>query len=150
MMSTELNSGSPKPGEITSLAVLGARLTWSFAGPTAMLALIYGIVSQGNGWLTRLDGAFMIVLGLMVLGRWVDQRSGTSTTLTDKPSTSDHFKRYVVILLPAAVAAWALANVVGNHVLGGELALNPPCGELGPGLCLACSGFATSPATGAC
>jgi hypothetical protein len=110
-------SASPKPGEITSLSVLGARITWILAGPLVLLGMTYGIVSGGTGWLTSLDAGFAVVVGLMLLARWVEQRSGTATTLTGQPATPEQLRRYVTILIPAAAAVWVIANVVGNHVL---------------------------------
>jgi divalent metal cation (Fe/Co/Zn/Cd) transporter len=108
---------APQPGEITSFVVLGARLTWVLLGPFALLGITYGIVTAGTGWLTGLDAGFGLVVGLMLLGRWLEQRSGTATTLTGAPATPEQLKRYVAVLLPAAAAVWVLANVVGNHVL---------------------------------
>lgn len=116
-MAPHLESPNTEPGEITSLWVLGARLTWISVGPVVLLGIAYGIVSKGTGWLTGLDAAFAIVAGLMLLGRWVEQRSGAATTATGKPATAEQFKRYVTILIPVVVAIWIIANYVGNHVL---------------------------------
>jgi len=116
-MAPHLESPHSEPGEITSLWVLGARLTWISVGPLALLGVAYGIVSKGTGWLTGLDAAFAIVAGLMLRGRWVEQRSGAATTATGKPATAEQFKRYVMLLIPLAAAGWVIANVVGNHVL---------------------------------
>jgi hypothetical protein len=102
---------------ISSLAVLGARLTWMLLGPLAVLGFTWGIVSQGTGWFTGLDAGFGIVVGLMLLARWVEHRSGTATTLTGEPATPEQFKRYMTLLPPLAVAVWIVANVVGNYVL---------------------------------
>jgi hypothetical protein len=102
---------------VTSLFVLGARLTWVPLGPLALLGIIGGIVSQGTGWFTGLDAAFGVVLGLMLLGRWVEYRSGSATTVTGEPATPEQFRRYMTFLPPLAVAVWIVANAVGNHVL---------------------------------
>jgi divalent metal cation (Fe/Co/Zn/Cd) transporter len=102
---------------ISSLVVLGARRTWIMFGPLALLGIIWGIVSQGTGWFTRLDAAFAVVVGLMVLGRWVEQRSGSATTLTGEPATLEQCKRYATILLPSAAVVWVAANLIGNHLL---------------------------------
>jgi len=104
-------------GGITSLSVLGARLTWVILGPIALALLAVGIVQRGNGWLTGLDGLFGLVVGLMILGRWVEQRSGAATTLTGQPATLDQCKRYTVILLVVAAVTWITANIIGNHIL---------------------------------
>jgi hypothetical protein len=116
-MDTNLESPDQTTSKpITSFSVLGARLTWVLLGPLALLGITWGIVSQGTGWFTGLDVAFGIVMILMLLGRWVEHRSGTATTLTGEPATPVQFKRYMTLLPPVAVAVWIVANVVGNHV----------------------------------
>jgi len=116
-MDPNLESTPAKPGEIRSLWVLGARVTWVMLGPVALLGITYGIVSGGSGWLTGFDAAFGVAAGLMLLSRWAEQRSGSATTLTGNPATSEQFKRYVTILIPVTAAVWVTANLVGNHVL---------------------------------
>lgn len=100
---------------ISSLWVLGARLTWAGLGPMTWLLITVGIVLTGTGWLTGLDAFYWIAVGLMLLGRWVDHRSGASTTLTGEPATDEHFRRYATGLPLIAVAVWIVANLLGNH-----------------------------------
>jgi len=33
------------------------------------------------------------------------------------PATMEHFKRYVMVLLPAAAVLWIAAKAIGNHLL---------------------------------
>ena len=117
-MNTNLESAGQNASKpISSLAVLGARLTWILLGPLALLGITWGIVSQGTGWFTGLDAAFGVVVGLMLLGRWVEHRSGSATTLAGDPATPEQFKRYMALLPPLAAGVWIVANVVGNYVL---------------------------------
>lgn len=116
-MNSNLESTAAKLVQNDSIWVLGARLTWVMAGPVALMGLTYAIVSRGTGWLTGFDAAFAIVAGLMLLGRWVEQRSGSATTIKGEPATLEQLKRYVTILLAVAVAVWIVANLLGNHVL---------------------------------
>jgi hypothetical protein len=117
-MNTNLESADQNASKpISSLSVLGARLAWVVLGPLALVGITWGIVSRGTGWFTGLDAAFGVVVGLMLLGRWVEHRSGTGTTLTGEPATPEQFKRYMTLLPPLAVAVWIIANVLGNHVL---------------------------------
>lgn len=111
------NSTPAEPVRITSFWVLGGRLTWIALGPVALVGLTIGIVSGGTGWLTGLDAAFVLVAGLMLLGRWTEQRSGSATTLTGEPATPAQLRRYVVLLIPVAAVIWLAANILGNHVL---------------------------------
>ena len=96
-----------------------ARLFWGIGGPMFMTLAILGNVASGGGWLTVVDGVFFLLLGATVACRWVDQRSGFAVTSDGEPSTWAHFRRYVQVIVPTAVAAWAIANVVGNYLLGG-------------------------------
>jgi hypothetical protein len=124
------SSAQPLPGEssthadaldktvlVTSFTVLGAHATWYFVGPAVLVFLLAKIVQTGSGWLTALDVVFFLVLAIMLLARWVDQRSGQGTTGTGEPSTWEQFRRYVLVLPTLALAAWLIANVVGNHLL---------------------------------
>lgn len=116
-MNTNPHSVTPSTAKpISSLGVLGARLTWILLGPLALAVITWGIVSRGNGWFTGLDAAFGIVVGLMLLGRWVEQRSGTATTLTGEPAAPEQFRRFMTLLPPLAAAVWIIANLAGNHV----------------------------------
>jgi divalent metal cation (Fe/Co/Zn/Cd) transporter len=117
-MNTKFESAdqtTPKP--ISSLGVLGARLTWVLLGPLALVGMTWGVVSQGTVWFTVFDAAFGAVVGLMLLGRWVEHRSGSATTLTGEPDTPEQFKRYMTLLPPLAASVWIVANVVGRYVL---------------------------------
>lgn len=114
---TEL-TGDNATRQISSAFVLGARLTWMGLGPIALVFATFAIVAGGTGWLTALDGFYGIVVGLMLLGRWVEFRSGAATTVTGAPATDSHFRRYLAGLPLVAVGVWIAANTLGNHVLG--------------------------------
>ena len=117
-MATESKPGAEKPAEgITSISVILARVMWTLLGPAAAALAILGIATRGNGWFTPLDTVYGIVVALMLCGRWFEQRSGMGTTVTGAPSTIQHFRRYVVMLLLVTAVAWAGANLIGNHVL---------------------------------
>jgi divalent metal cation (Fe/Co/Zn/Cd) transporter len=117
-MKTDLQpSGEGKPAPISSFAVLGARLTWTAIGPLALVATLWGVASTHKGWLTPLDAVFALVVGLMILARWVEQRSGTATTMTGEPATAAQCKRYTVLLVVIAGVAWIAAKTVGGYLL---------------------------------
>jgi hypothetical protein len=81
--------------------------------------MLLNVVRTGSGWLTAFGATYFLVVAVMLLGRWVDQRSGQGTTTTGEPSTWEDFRRYALLLPPLALGAWILANVVGNHVFQG-------------------------------
>jgi hypothetical protein len=115
------NHGAPEKvppvREIRSVSVLLGRLMWVAFGPIALILITLGIVTQGSGWLTGLDAMFAFVAGLMLLGRWREQRSGAATRATGEPATEQDFRRFVLLFPLIALAVWVVANLLGNHVL---------------------------------
>lgn len=111
--------GAERAG-ISSISVLFGRLMWFIIGPLVLIFVTYGIVTNGDGWLTGKNATYLVSVALMVWGRWVEQRSGCATLADGKPATWEHFRRYVRYMLPGAAVVWLAANVVGNHVLGGD------------------------------
>ena len=103
-----------------SFAVLGSRVFWMLVGPVALALLAMAIVCAGTGWLTGLDAAFFVVLGLIVAARAIEQRSGQGATSDGEPSTWAHVRRYYFRLIALAAALWFVANLFGNHVLAGD------------------------------
>jgi hypothetical protein len=98
----------------TSFLVLFGRLTWMAFGPFALFLMTYGIVHRGDGWLTPFDLGFFVVLGLMVLGRWVEFRGGDPQTASGEPATWPDFTRYVGGVLVVGLALWVGANLLAN------------------------------------
>lgn len=105
------------PGGITSIHVIFARLTWALFGPVLLALSLYQIASFPGGWFTRWDAAIFIVAGIMIWCRLAELRSGQGTTAWGEPATMAHVKRYAQILIVLVVAAWILANLLGNHIL---------------------------------
>jgi hypothetical protein len=64
---------------------------WFMLGPATLVGITYGIVNGGSGWLTGLDAAYLVVIALMVSGRWYEQRSGMAMTAEGKPATWETF-----------------------------------------------------------
>jgi len=106
-----------KAGEVASVTMLLARLTWILLGPIGLLLLGLGIVRSGAGWLTLWDAAFVILIGLMIVCRWFEMRSGRAMTAYGEPLTQEHFRRYVGVLLSLGLVGWVAVNIAGNHVL---------------------------------
>ena len=113
----EETSGAPVR-QVRSVGVLLCRVTWMLVGPAVLLLSTHAIITKGGGWLTTWDAVFVIAAALMILARWLEQRSGTAMTATGEPSTLEHFKRYARTLAPVGAGAWGAANVVGNHLMG--------------------------------
>jgi hypothetical protein len=84
-------------------------------GPAAMLILIIMILETGDGWFAAPSTAFLIVLGITILARCMDFRSGNPQTVTGGPATTGHLDRYVPAALVLGLAVWAAANLIGNR-----------------------------------
>ena len=103
---------------ITSFSILLARLTWFLIGPLALLLLAVGIVQLGSGWLMAVDIAYFVVLGTMLVARWVEYRSGQGETASGEPMTAADLRGYLIGATALGLAVWVAANLVGNHWLG--------------------------------
>lgn len=114
------------PNDQPATATFGAlvtRVTWFCLGPAAILLALCGILSTGSGWATALDAIYFAFVGVVIWCRWTEQRSGRGATIYGEPTTWDDFRRYVKTLLPLAIGAWVIANLLGNHILQDGLGL---------------------------
>jgi hypothetical protein len=95
------------------VAFLG-RLTWMLLGPVGLFAAAVAIASDWGGWLTAADAAFFAVLGLMLLGRWAEFRSGQARNAYGEPATAIDVRRYTAGATVVGLATWMVANLVGS------------------------------------
>jgi hypothetical protein len=102
---------------LTSPAALFGRIFWMIVGPIGLAVLALRILQERTGWFTVTDMAYFLVLGGMLLGRWVEFRSGGARTGMGEPATSDDLRRYLMGASLLGLGLWALANLVGNHWL---------------------------------
>lgn len=84
-------------------------------GPAILFIIAVFIARDGGGWFTPKDIAFLTVLGCLILGRIVEFSGGDPRTAAGEPATRDHLRRYIIVALAIGLAAWTLANLVGNH-----------------------------------
>jgi phosphatidylserine synthase len=92
-----------------------ARLIWFGIGPAIMLILAMVNMERGGGWLTTIDVAYFVVLGITILARVIDFKTGNPQTATGMPATSVHLRRYVPGILLVATAVWGVTNFIGNR-----------------------------------
>lgn len=110
--------GAPENTKGTSLGVACARVFWMMVGPLALAVLAFNVALKGGGWLTAIDVAYLAVLGLVLTARWLEFRTGHGQTATGEPMTAADFRGYIVTTVAVGLAAWVVANFVGNHWLG--------------------------------
>ncbi len=103
----------------TSLTPVVGRVFWLLAGPLGLLLALYYIVTSDTGWTTPADLIYFLLLGGMVLGRWLEFRGGNPRNSMGEPVTSADLRRYVLTVALAGPAVWVAANLLGNHLLGG-------------------------------
>jgi hypothetical protein len=101
----------------TSMAVVLGRMFWMAMGPILAAISLYYIGTAGTGWLTFADLLYFLIVGGMLLGRWVEFRGGNPQTSTGEPATPADLRRYVVTLTVLGPVLWVLANLIGNHLL---------------------------------
>jgi hypothetical protein len=106
----------------TSLTAILGRLVWMLLGPFALASALFASISGEGGWFTKADVAFFLILGAMIVGRWLEFRGGNPLTCDGKPASASDLKSYVLRLLLLALSCWIIANIIGNHLLGASSA----------------------------
>lgn len=107
-----------RPAPNATLAPLG-RIAWTILGPMVLLVITLLIVLKSSGWITVVDVAFFAVLGLCLLGRWLEFRGRNPQTAYGEPATAAHLRRYLLVAPILGLSIWILANILGNHVVTG-------------------------------
>ena len=102
---------------MTSAAAFFGRIFWMIADPILLAVLALNIAHQGTGWFTLIDLAYFFVLAGMLLGKWLEFRSGSAMTGMGEPATVDHLRRYLEATSTVGLGLWVLVNHVGNHWL---------------------------------
>lgn len=97
-----------------------ARMFWMMLGPILLAVFTYLIIKTGNGWMTRMDVAYLGILAGILLARWLEFRGGNPRTAEGEPATPAHLRRYIIAVSLLGVAIWIVANLLGNHWLAGE------------------------------
>ena len=101
----------------THLVPVFGRLFWMMVGPLALALTIYFIVTSGTGWTTTADLLYFVVLGGMILGKWLEFRGGSPETQTGERATAADLRRYILMVVIAGPAVWIVANILGNYFL---------------------------------
>jgi hypothetical protein len=96
----------------TSPIGIVARLFWMLAGPAALLLLAFSLAGKKDGWFSSQSIAFLVVLAAVIATRWLDPQ-----TSDGEPTTGAHLRMFTVMAVGVGLAAWAIANVLGNHWL---------------------------------
>lgn len=103
----------------TSAGAFFGRLFWMMIGPLSLALTLYYIVSSGTGWRTFADAMFFVILLGMILGKWLEFRGGNPQTSAGEPATPANLRNYIAAVAIGGPVVWALANLLGNHLLAG-------------------------------
>lgn len=101
----------------THLIPIFGRLFWMIVGPLALVLTIFFIATSSTGWTTTADFLYFVILGGMILGKWLEFRGGSPETSTGEPATAADLRRYILIVLIAGPVVWVIANILGNYIL---------------------------------
>jgi hypothetical protein len=101
----------------THLIPTFGRLFWMIAGPLALVLTAQSIITSGAGWATTANVLYFIILGGMILGKWLEFRGGSPETSSGEPATAANLHRYILLVVTAGPAVWVVANILGNYVL---------------------------------
>jgi hypothetical protein len=99
------------------MSVLFCRAFWILIGPFALLLVAASIVQSSSGWFTGKDLLFGALLLASILCRWSDFWTGEPLDTYGSPVTEKDMQRYTLTAILAGGALWAVANLVGNHLL---------------------------------
>jgi hypothetical protein len=88
------------------------RLTWTLLGLTGLIFSIYGVWISRHGGITWHDYLFWMVIVIMIGARYLDIALMGGQTVTGKPATRAHWRRFTLILLVGGLALW-----LGVHAL---------------------------------
>lgn len=104
------------PSDIQPVAASGCllRLIWTLAGNATIFLCLAAIAITRPQLPSSLDYVIAITLVVMLAARWLDVTRHGGRTLSDEPATPRHWRRYVVTLLSATLAAWSLAHLIAG------------------------------------
>jgi hypothetical protein len=99
-------------GTTPFVAVLG-RLTWMLFGPIVLFLITFSLVGKSHSFIGIVDGAYFGALGAVLLGRWVEFRSGAALTAAGEPATAADLRRYLRWAGSIGLAVWVAAKLGG-------------------------------------
>ena len=70
-------------------------------------------------WLTGADIAYLVFLGVVLLARWAEFRTGQPQTATGEPATRADLRRFLIVTAAGGLLAWVGVNLVANYWLAG-------------------------------
>lgn len=110
------SDSSSRDRRVTPPRAVLPRLTWFFFGPCGLAFSGLAMVTGKGGWVAPPSIIYLVVLGAMIGGRYLEQNSGNGLNAEGQPSTWDDYHKYVRTVMPALFGVWVVLNVVGGFV----------------------------------
>jgi hypothetical protein len=89
-----------------------ARLFWMLVGNAILFFLtIFILLNQGKMF-NAADVVFWITVAVLVLTRYFDIKLLDGLTVTDKPASMAHWRKYTIFLLICSTAVWVLSHAI--------------------------------------
>jgi hypothetical protein len=89
-----------------------SRLFWMFLGNVILFISALIILKNKTGTFHAADIVFFITVAAMIIVRYLDIKFFGGYTVTDKPATMSHWKKYLVLLLISSGVVWILAHLI--------------------------------------
>lgn len=110
-MATDRKERTPSQPQYQDPAGCIPRLVWMGFGNIALVLAVLSI-DEHAGW-SIADLAFWLLIGLLIGARYIDIARFQGTRIHGEPATTAHFKRYLMFLLLAGAALFAVARALG-------------------------------------
>jgi len=94
----------------TSGVVVLARMFWLLIGPATLSITAIAIAENHTGWFGPRSIGFLVVLGLVILSRWLDPETSDGDPVTPKQRGI-----YMILAVIFGLTGWAAANMLGVY-----------------------------------
>jgi len=107
---------SPLPTEQAAPAapkiiLIGGLLRMVF-GPMMLFLSTLALTIKAEGFFTRADIYYLLALGSMISGRWLEFYGGGAQTGDGKPASARDLRRYSLLLGAGGLALWLIASMI--------------------------------------
>lgn len=100
------------PDQTTPVLAVFGRFTWMLLGPFVLVLACLGLFSSNQAFFTHKDIIYWAALGAMLLGRWVEFRTGHALTGTGEPATVAHLRQYLLSATTVGLIVWVGVKLV--------------------------------------
>jgi hypothetical protein len=87
-------------------------------GPFVLMVSAGMLALRGKGF-SSLDGVYFGTLGAMLLGRWIEFRSGQALTAEGEPATPGCLRRYFMGAITLVAVIWIAVHIAANFTATG-------------------------------